>query len=106
MKDQVTASTRPRAASVRLARRVRFWIGVSTGFATVASMPRQGLRLDAVDAGDADDLLDEVGLALDVRPPGRRRDLHAVAGAGDAEAELLEDHLGLPAAARRGRTGA
>ena len=29
--DQVTASSRPRAASARLALRVRFWIGVSTG---------------------------------------------------------------------------
>ena len=31
MNDQVTASTRPRAASARLALRVRNWIGVSTG---------------------------------------------------------------------------
>ena len=31
MNDQVTASTMPRAASARLARRVRSWIGVSTG---------------------------------------------------------------------------
>ena len=29
--DQVTASVMPRAASARLALRVRFWIGVSTG---------------------------------------------------------------------------
>ena len=29
--DQVTASVRPRAASARLALRVRIWIGVSTG---------------------------------------------------------------------------
>ena len=31
MNDQVTASTMPRAASARLALRVRIWIGVSTG---------------------------------------------------------------------------
>ena len=31
MNDHVTASTMPRAASARLARRVRSWIGVSTG---------------------------------------------------------------------------
>ena len=36
--DQVTASTMPRAASARLALRVRFWIGVSTGLR--ASSPR------------------------------------------------------------------
>ena len=36
--DQVTASIRPRAASARLALRVRFWIGVSTGLR--ASAPR------------------------------------------------------------------
>ena len=35
MNDQVTASVSPRAASARLARRVRSWIGVSTGLATV-----------------------------------------------------------------------
>ena len=38
MNDQVTASTMPRAASARLARRVRSWIGVSTGLR--ASSPR------------------------------------------------------------------
>ena len=32
MNDQVTASTMPRAASARLALRVRFWIGVSTAW--------------------------------------------------------------------------
>ena len=38
MNDQVTASTMPRAASARLARRVRFCIAVSTGLR--ASSPR------------------------------------------------------------------
>ena len=34
MNDHVTASTSPRVASARLARRVRSWIGVSTGLST------------------------------------------------------------------------
>ena len=38
MKDQVIASISPRAASARLAARVRFWIVVSTGLR--ASGPR------------------------------------------------------------------
>ena len=69
MKDQVTASTSPRAASARLARRVRVWIGVSTGLPTPGSA-RQRRRRDLVDADDADDLLDEVG--LDGRRPAAR----------------------------------
>ena len=55
---------------------------------------RQGLGLDAVDAGDADDLLDEIGLALDVGPPGRGRDGDALARAVNGEAELPQDLLG------------
>ena len=75
MNDQVTASTMPRAASARLALRVRIWIGVSTGLrGAVAAVERR--RRDAVDADDAHDLLDDVGLAVDVRPPRRHRDLH------------------------------
>ena len=42
MNDQVTASTRPRAASARLASRVRFWISVRIGLATVASRRGSG----------------------------------------------------------------
>src|SRR5690606_16266656 len=56
---------------------------------------RQRLRLDAVDAGDADDLLNEIRLALDVRTPGRRRYIHALARALDREAELPENLLRL-----------
>ena len=78
MNDQVTASTMPRAASARLALRVRTWIGVSTGLR--GASPRvERRRRHAVDADDAHDLLDDVGLALDVRPPRRHRDLHALA---------------------------
>ena len=52
----------------------------------VAAIERR--RGDAIDADDAHDLLDDVGLAFDVRPPRRRRDLHALVLAGDEEAEL------------------
>ncbi len=69
MKDQVTASTRPRAARSRFASRVRFWIGVRIGRDHRVLLAPQRLRRDAVEPGDADHLLDEVGLALDVRPP-------------------------------------
>ena len=60
----------------------------------VAAVERR--RGNPVDADDADDLLDDVGLALDVGPPRRRRDLHAAVLAGDEEAELLQHaaHLG------------
>ena len=54
----------------------------------VAAVERR--RRDAIDADDAHDLLDDVGLALDVGPPRRRRDLHAAVLAGDEEAELGE----------------
>ena len=90
MNDQVTASTMPRAASARLARRVRSWIGVSTGLRGVlAALERRHRHL--VDADDAHDLLDDVGLALHVGAPGRDRDLHDRAVAGHHEAEPVED---------------
>jgi hypothetical protein len=69
---------------------VRFWIRVRLGFATVSS---RRLGLDAVDAGDADDLLDQIRLAFDVRTPGRSRDADALARALEAESELLQDLL-------------
>ena len=53
----------PRAASARLALRVRFWIGVSTALARMLAA-RKRRRRHAVDADDAHDLLDDVGLAL------------------------------------------
>ena len=95
MNDQVTASTRLRAASARLALRVRSWIGVSTGLRG-ASPRSERRRRHAVDAEDAHHLLDDIGLALDVGPPRRHRDLHALALAGDEEAEAFEHaaHLG------------
>ena len=68
MNDHVTASTRLRAASARLALRVRTWIGVSTGLrGAVAARKRR--RRHLVDADDAHDLLDDIGFALHVGPP-------------------------------------
>ena len=52
---------------------VRSWPAVSTGLAT-PSPPRQRCDAKSVDAVHAHDLLDEVGLAVDVRAPGRHRD--------------------------------
>ena len=92
MNDHVTASTMPRAASARLARRVRSWIGVSTGLrGVVAALERRHRHL--VDADDAHDLLDDVGLAVHVGAPGGHRDLHHRAAAGHHEAEMAEDAL-------------
>ena len=68
MNDQVTASTSPRAASARLALRVRTCNAVSTGLRGVRAAAERR-RGDAVDADDAHDLLDHVGLAFDVGPP-------------------------------------
>ena len=55
--------------------------------------PRQGRGRRAVDAGDAQNLLDDVGLDLDVRPPRRDND-RSIA---DAEAEAGQDRLALVA---------
>ena len=63
MNDQVTASTRLRAASARLALRVRTWIGRQHRLARrLAAVERR--RRHAIDADDAHDLLDNVGLVL------------------------------------------
>ena len=90
MNDHVTASTMPRAASARLARRVRDWIGVRIGLrGVVAAIERRHRHL--VDADDAHDLLDDVGLAVHVGAPRGHRDLHHRAAAGDHEAEMAEN---------------
>ena len=62
--------------------------GIATG---------QRLRLDPVEAGDADDLLHEIGLAFHIRAPGRGENLHSVARAGHVEPEGLQRHLHLGA---------
>ena len=54
---------------------------------------RQRARQHALKAGDAHDLLDEIGLALDVGAPGRHLDRERVgvaSGAREREAERLE----------------
>ena len=48
---------------------------------------RQRRRGHAVDAEDAHDFLDEIGLAFDIRPPGRHPDRQRRRGARDGEAE-------------------
>ncbi len=68
MNDQVTASMRLRAASARLALRVRSWIGVSTGLRWRVTARKRRQR-HAIDADDAHHLFDDVGFALDIRPP-------------------------------------
>ncbi len=84
----------PRAASARLARRVRSWIGGQDRLARrVAALERRHRHL--VDADDAHDLLDDVGLAVHVGAPGGHRDLHHRAAAGHHEAEMAEDALHL-----------
>ena len=68
MNDQVTASTRPRAASARLALRVRTCGDGEHRLARrLAAVERR--RGHAVDAGDAHDFLDDIGLAFDVGAP-------------------------------------
>ena len=89
MNDQVTASTRPRAASARLALRVRAWIGVSTGLRG-ASPRSNGVERHAVDADDAHDLLDDVGLAVDVGRHDGTATLTRSPWPADEEAETLE----------------
>src|SRR5262249_24050022 len=54
----------------------------------VAALERR--RRHAVDPDDADDLLDDVGLAVPVRAPRRRRDLHLLALARDPKAQPLQ----------------
>ena len=65
----------------------------------VAAIERRHRHL--VDADDAHDLLDDVGLAVHVGAPGRHRDLHHRAAAGHHEAEMAEDALHLRQRRRR-----
>ena len=52
---------------------------------------RQRRGLDVVDAVDAHDLFDQIGLAVDIRTPGRHRDGDPVAGTRNLETEAGED---------------
>ena len=82
MNDQVTASTRPEAASTRRASHVRFCNKVRIGCATRAIFTRHRGRSDAIDAGNAQDFFDEIGLAFDIGTPGRHAHEDAVGIAG------------------------
>ena len=89
MNDQVTASTRLRAASARLALRVRTWIGVSTGLRGASPRSngvggtRSTPRMRTISSTTS-------ALPCTSAPPRRHRDLHPLALAGDEEAEALE----------------
>jgi hypothetical protein len=90
MNDQVTASHHAArsqralgAAGAKLDRGQHRLAGV------VAALERRHRHL--VDADDAHDLLDDVGLAVHIGAPGGDRDLHHRARAGDHEAEMGED---------------
>ena len=86
MKDQVTASIMPRTASARLAARVGICNGVRNP-AVHRIVVGKWSRRDHVDAVDAHDFLDQIGFALDVRPPRRDGDVKEIAGAADGETQ-------------------
>src|SRR5690606_1856333 len=50
-------------------------------------------RGNGLETGDAGDLLDEIGGAVNIRPPGWRRHLYLWAAALDLEAEVIEGSL-------------
>ena len=81
MNDQVMASTSPRTASARFAQAGALLDQRQDRLGHGCFEPRQRLRLDAVETDDADDLLDEIRLALDIGTPRRRRHIDRVAGA-------------------------
>ncbi len=54
---------------------------------------RQRRGRHALEAGDAHDLLDQIGLTMDVRTPRRHGDRQQVAFARKLETERLEDRL-------------
>ena len=105
MKDQVTASSMPRAASARLAARVRICSGVRI-LPLTAPWLGERLRLDPVDAVDAHHLLDEVGLAVDVRAPARHGDGHRLAAAFRPRSRGGRGSRGIRRPARKGPSGA
>ncbi|MNL26952.1 hypothetical protein D3C87_1485160 [compost metagenome] len=51
----------------------------------------QRFRLDVVDAMNAHDLFHQIGLAVDIRAPGRHGDGNTLARSLDAETETLEN---------------
>ena len=89
MNDQVMASTMPRAASSRRARRTRRWVSVSSARATPC---RRGIGAEGTLSrpGDADHLLDQIGGPADVRSPARHRHLEVLSLAGKRKTQRLE----------------
>ena len=73
MKEKVTASTRPRAASVRRTTPAPALQPAQRRLGQRA-FARQRHRRDVVIAVDAQHLFDEIGLALDIAAPGGRLD--------------------------------
>ena len=103
MNDQVTASTRPRVASARLALRRRSLRGGENGLARRVAAREFG-RGHAIDAGDAHDFLDDIGLAFDIRPPRRHRDLHHSCRCRRRRSRAFRGCASSPATAGRDRT--
>ena len=89
MNDHVTASRRPSADSARLADPGALLQRRQHRRRHAFVQARQRRRRHAVEAGDADDLLDDVGLALDVGPPARHDRLAVV----KLEAEPRKDRF-------------
>ena len=90
MKEKLIVSLNPRAASMRRTERVRRWAGVSTGLATAlrrATTEPNGTLFESVDAHD---FFDQVGTAMHIAAPGRRRNLEDGAVL-DAKAKPLQD---------------
>jgi hypothetical protein len=100
MNDQVTASIMPREASARLAERVRTCMVVRIRPLTAARWG-QAARTDLVNAMDAHDLFDQIGLAVDIGTPGGNGDLDRLAGARHLEAEAAR----ISGTRRRRRSG-
>ena len=105
MNDQVTASIMPRTASARLAARVRI-CSVVRILPLTASWLASGCGRDLVDAVDAHDLLDEIGLAVDVGPPRRNGDVDDVARIPRSRSRGGSGCRCFPRRQRRGRSAA
>ena len=103
MNDHVTASTRPRTASARLARRRALLDERQDRLRDGRFETRQGSRLDPVEADDAHHLLDEVGFALDVRAPGWGVTYTCRPNRRHDETELLENAIRLRRLTRQAR---
>jgi hypothetical protein len=89
MNDQVTASSMPREASA--AWQAGADLQGRQDLAVDRTEAFDRLRLDIIDAMDAHDFFDEIGLAVDIRTPGGNGDRDAFAGTFNTEAEARQD---------------